>query len=339
MTNIDNGSVTYEGEASDDGTSATHNIAACPEAKLLARCGGGSNGLRWYSTDGDPGDPSYLGAFSDIYVHDAQIVLYPQDGPDSTYRGHVIGFLNGGNNGGGTNTSVWVVDFGTPNNVNPSGTVLDTVTWSAAGYSHQGWANDDFEFYWSNDETGNNNTHQVINISDLNNITLVGTFSDNNLSSSNHNNYWHEGRLYASNYKSGLRVFQTNFNGTYDEVAYFDTFPGDNGSGYDGSWSCYPFFESGTIIVSDFQSGLFVLKLDLAPVSISYPNGIPSSLGTSGGTIDIDVDLDAGFSISDVGHGLHLLGFRKLWKFERICQRWWKLHGDCSSNQRLPRRG
>ena len=301
MSNIDSGSVSYIGESTSDGTAASHNIASCPDAFLLARCGGGSNGIRWYSTQSNPASPDYLGAFQDIYVHDAQIALYPQDGPDAAYRGHVIGFLNGGYNGGGTDTSLWVVDFGTPGGgFNASGVVLDTVTWPGAGYSHQGWADDGFNFYWSNDETANNNTHQVVNISDLNNISLVGTFSDNSLSASNHNNYWHQGRLYASNYTSGLRVFETKFNGTYEEVAYFDTFPGSDSSGYDGSWSCYPYFDSGTIIVSDFQSGLFVLKLDLSPVGISYPSGIPSELGTSGGSIDVAVAIEGGLTIDEV---------------------------------------
>ena len=169
MGSIDGGSVAYIGESSSNGTAATHNIAACPEAGLLARCGGGSNGLRWYST-ANPSNPNYLGAWGDHYVHDAQIVLYPNDGPDSSYRGHVIGFLNGGYNGGGTGTGISVVDFGTPNSFNPAGTTLDGVTWPGAGYSHQGWADDDFNFYWSNDETANHSTHQVIDISDLNNI-------------------------------------------------------------------------------------------------------------------------------------------------------------------------
>lgn len=299
MANIDAGTVSYLGESSSDGTSASHNVASCPEAGLLARCGGGSNGLRWYST-GNPSNPTYLGAYNDLYVHDAQIALYPSDGPDATYRGHIIGFLNGGYNGGGASTGITVVDFGTSANFNPGGTTLDQVTWPGAGYSHQGWADDGFEYYFSNDETANHSTHQVIDISDLNNITLVGTFPDNNLGSNNHNNYWRDGLLYAANYTSGVRIFETHFNGTYDEIASFDTYQSNNSSGYNGAWNVYPFFPSGTFIVSDFQQGLFVLKLDISPVSISYPNGIPSTVPSAGVGIDISIALDSGVSVDEV---------------------------------------
>ena len=299
LTDADNGNVSFVGEAASNGGTATHNIASCPEANLLARCGGGNSGLRWYSTD-NPANPSYLGEFSDIYVHDAQIALYPQTAPDTTYRGHIIGFLNGGNNGGSTNTSLWVVDFGTPTNFNPSGTVLDTVTWPGAGYSHQGWADDNFNFYWSNDETALNYTHQLIDIEDLNNIDFIASLSNGSASSVNHNNYWHEGLLYAANYTSGIRIFETLATGQINEVAYIDTYPANDGASFNGAWSVFPYFESGTVIASDFQSGLIVFGVDISPVGISYPSGIPSSVASSGGPIDIDVSLDGSIVVDEV---------------------------------------
>ena len=300
MGNIDAGSVSYLGQTSNDGTDATHNIAACPEVNLLAKCGGSSNGLRWYSTASNLSNPTYVGAFTDIYVHDAQIVRYPQDGPDSAYRGRIIGFLNGGFNGGSTDTSLWVVDFGTSSNFNPTGTVLDTISWSGAGYSHQGWADDSFTYYWSNDETALNSTHQTFNISDLNNVTFVGTLSNNNTSANNHNNYWKDGLMYAANYTSGLRVFETLSNGLIDEIAYFDTYPANDSAGFNGIWSVYPYFESGTLVLSDFQSGLIVVKLDISPVSISYPDGIPTNISTSGADIAVDVSVAGDGNVSSV---------------------------------------
>ena len=45
------------------------------------------------------------------------------------------------------------------------------------------------------------------------------------------------------------------------EVGYFDTVSaGDNEPGFDGSWSNYPYFESGVIVVTSMKEGLFVLK-------------------------------------------------------------------------------
>jgi hypothetical protein len=35
---------------------------------------------------------------------------------------------------------------------------------------------------------------------------------------------------------------------------------GDNVPGFAGSWSNYPFFSSGTIVVSSIEQGLFVVR-------------------------------------------------------------------------------
>ena len=44
------------------------------------------------------------------------------------------------------------------------------------------------------------------------------------------------------------------------EVGHFDTVPWDESVTFDGSWSNYPFFESGTIVVSSGKEGVFFLK-------------------------------------------------------------------------------
>ena len=45
------------------------------------------------------------------------------------------------------------------------------------------------------------------------------------------------------------------------ETAFFDTYPNHDNSGFNGAWNIYPFFESGNIIISDIEGGLFVVKL------------------------------------------------------------------------------
>ncbi len=45
-----------------------------------------------------------------------------------------------------------------------------------------------------------------------------------------------------------------------EEVGYFDVAPYCNSPGFQGSWSSYPYFESGTIIVQSIERGLFVVK-------------------------------------------------------------------------------
>jgi len=41
---------------------------------------------------------------------------------------------------------------------------------------------------------------------------------------------------------------------------------GDNSPGYAGSWSNYPFFESGVIVFTSMREGLFVVRRGRRPV-------------------------------------------------------------------------
>ena len=299
MSNIDNGVVSYIGESSSNGGTASHNIASVPQANLIVRCGGGSNGLRFYSTASNPNNPQFIGAWNDRYVHDACLAIYPQNGPDVAYRGRIIGFLNDGLNGGSTNTGLSIVDFGLPNAINPSGNLLSRVTWPGAGYSHQSWHNDDFTWVISNDETALNSTWQMVNITDLDNATL-GVQQSIPGTAVNHNNYVHEGRLYAANYSMGVRVLDCSNGNSMTEVAYFDTYPENDGASFNGVWNVYPYFESGTIIASDFQRGLFVLKLDLSPIGFSFPGGLPDVVPSSGASLVMETSLESGFAVDSV---------------------------------------
>ena len=44
------------------------------------------------------------------------------------------------------------------------------------------------------------------------------------------------------------------------EVGHFDTYSTNNNSGFNGSWSVYPFFASGHIVISDREQGFVLVK-------------------------------------------------------------------------------
>ena len=62
--------------------------------------------------------------------------------------------------------------------------------------------------------------------------------------------------MYESNYEAGFRVLDISNRETPVEVAFFDTDP--NGGG--ASWSNYPYFKSGTIVVTGGTTGLFIVR-------------------------------------------------------------------------------
>jgi choice-of-anchor B domain-containing protein len=68
--------------------------------------------------------------------------------------------------------------------------------------------------------------------------------------------------LYLANYTAGIRVIDVKNieNKKMSEVGYFDTYPKDNSGIFAGVWNVYPFFESGVILISDLDKGLFLVK-------------------------------------------------------------------------------
>ena len=68
--------------------------------------------------------------------------------------------------------------------------------------------------------------------------------------------------MYESNYCAGLRILDISGieNGNVTEVGFFDVAPDCERRAFRGTWSNYPYFRSGIIIVSSIERGLFILK-------------------------------------------------------------------------------
>ena len=85
-----------------------------------------------------------------------------------------------------------------------------------------------------------------------------------------HNAYVDGNLLYVAHYTEGVRIVDLSNPESPVEIAYYDTYL-PNEYGYEGCWSVFPYFESGKIIASDLQSGLFVLEHQQS-VNIEKPN-------------------------------------------------------------------
>ena len=287
MSSIDSGSVPLVNTITSGGTTDSHNVAIDEESGYLYRCGGGSDlGLRIYDLNGNPAAPAYVSTWQDRYVHDAQIVTYTS-GP---FAGKEIAFCCGGGSNGSVNTRFEVLDVTNKNNIQ----VLGTVFYPNAGYSHEGWLSEDRQYFYLGDEFDESNanldsTTYVIDVSDINNPSYVGAF-DNGNPAITHNLYTHNGYIFEANYRAGIRIFDASVSPTNPpEVAFFDTYPADDDKDYNGLWSCYPYFPSGTVIGSDRESGLFIWNVGGLLIDISFPNGTPSVLDPGGETVRVDI--------------------------------------------------
>ena len=77
-----------------------------------------------------------------------------------------------------------------------------------------------------------------------------------------HNLYIKDNLCYQSNYTAGLQVLDVSglSSNSITQVGFFDTYPQNNNTAFNGAWNIYPFFESGNIIISDIQGGLFIVR-------------------------------------------------------------------------------
>lgn len=312
LSQVDSGVVTLERTVTGQGTDATHNIAIDEDSGFLYRTGGGNNGLRIYSL-ANPGNPVFVGQYQTRYVHDAQIVTYTS-GP---FSGRQIAYCCSGFNGGGTDTGLTILDVTNKSNI----TVLSQLSYPGREYSHQGWLSEDRTRFYLGDELDegqsvSTTTTRVFDVTDPSNASYIGAF-DNGSPAIGHNMYAHNGLLFQANYTSGLRVFDIDGNDLNPtEIATFDTAPNSSSTSFNGLWSCYPYFPSGTIIGSDIERGLFVLsldgiQLDVAAPTIVDPNGesitvdvtelTPGALDPS--SLELVYDIGAGFTSIPMAQG------------------------------------
>ncbi len=218
-----------------------------PQNPMFAGC---------YLLDGGPGTAartvgSPVGA---AYVHDTQCVVY--DGPDADHQGRELCF-------NAAEDKVTIADV--TDKLNP--TTISTIDYEGVAYAHQAWVTDDHRYLLTNDEldemtNGTNTRTVVLDVTDLD-APAVHFIHEHDTASIDHNNYVRDGFVYQSNYTTGLRVFDLAGIGerTLTPHAFFDTYPYSDDPTFDGTWSNYPYFDSGTIAVSGIGEGLFLVRL------------------------------------------------------------------------------
>jgi choice-of-anchor B domain-containing protein len=220
-------------------------------------CGGGLHMIDIKN----PKDPKFVGCFADTetgrqrtgYIHDALCVMYK--GPDKRYKGHELCI-------GSNETMLSLQDV--TDKAKPR--VISRAAYPKVGYTHQGWLTEDHKYFYLDDEldetsgTVDKTRTLIWDFTDLENPKLVKEYFSKE-SASDHNQYVKGDLLYQSNYRAGLRVLSIKDPLNPKEIAYFDTDPfRPNTPGFNGAWNIFPFFKSGSIIISSMEQGLFVVK-------------------------------------------------------------------------------
>jgi len=264
---IDSGIVSDLGNITTGGNVKTHNVAINEQSGRLYRAGGGNtgtNGLRIYSL-ANPAVPVLIGSWLVRYCHDTQVVTWTEP----PYVGVEVAFCYANNTPSGGSPGLEILDVSDPANITTIGSLnlaAPPIFSHVASFSHQGWLSEDRRFIYFNDEvdeaaTGFNTSTRIIDVQDLSNPVQAGIFMNSTLAR-DHNLYTVGSRVYQANYRSGFRILDASSPLSLFEIGHFDTYPPDDLAQYNGLWSLYPYFESGTVIGSDIEKGLFVWTID-----------------------------------------------------------------------------
>jgi choice-of-anchor B domain-containing protein len=218
----------------------------------------------------NPSAPAFAGCVdADGYTHETQCVVYR--GPDAAHRDREICFSS-------NEDTLTIVDV--TNKANP--VQLSRTGYAGRGYTHQGWLTEDHTRFLLDDELDEQNRAAqnqpantrtfVWNVNDLDAPSVQGVFNGAT-AAIDHNLYVRAQHVFESNYRSGIRVLDASNvgNAALAEVAFFDVYPTDDQPQFNGTWSNYPFFASGTVLASGIEQGLFVLRPRVGmPVKIDY---------------------------------------------------------------------
>jgi choice-of-anchor B domain-containing protein len=230
----------------------------------------------------EPTAPKTAGCFSlDGYTHEAQCTIYA--GSDVTYRGHEICF----NSNEDTLTIVDVTD-------KHEQVQLSRTGYSGSAYTHQGWLTENQRFFLVDDESDERAFHHptrtwMWDVSDLDAPVLIG-YHDAEVNAIDHNLYIRGHLAYEANYRSGLHVLDLSnvADSALGEVGFFDIYPADDEPAFNGAWSVYPFFSSGSVAINGIEQGLFVLRPRVQPRG--QPTGFSLTIAEPGDPAPSDQD-------------------------------------------------
>ena len=255
LRDVKNPPVEFTSDRDYSGFGSAHNIVINEESNFAYAVGTKTfNGGPHFMDISTPFKPKEAGGFAEgTYSHDAQVVTYK--GPDVDYTDKEI--LIGSNE-----TEVVIVDVTDKDNP----VKIASIDYPNIGYTHQGWFTEDFRYFLLGDELderrqGVNTRTIIFDFTDLDNPLFHFEYFGNT-AAIDHNGYVKDNLFFQANYTNGVRIIDITDieNKSIKEVGFFDTYPADNNTAFNGAWNVYPYFPSGNIIISDINNGFFVIR-------------------------------------------------------------------------------
>ena len=221
----------------DPNWSTSHSLFIDEHGRLyIFGASSGNGGTIMYDLTQDPMAPVEVGQYDPSYIHDG----FARG--DTLYAAHII------------NGYFTIVDVSDPQDP----IVLGQHS-TPNFFTHNVWLDASGDHLFTTDERWNAYVASY-DISDPTDIQYLGRLqSDPGSNSIPHNTYWlPSGHLVQSYYTYGVTIYDASRPHNLVEVGHYDTSP-LSGGGFFGAWGVYPFFDSGRLIISDIEEGLFIL--------------------------------------------------------------------------------
>lgn len=132
-------------------------------------------------------------------------------------------------------------------------------------YNHSSCLSPDFTTLYVCEEVPDGRPIKVVDVSNISSPALIDTFHTN-INNTPHNPFLLDSLLIIAAYQDGVYIYNVSNASTPVLMGYFDTYPANPPGTYPwppyaGAWAAYPYLPSGTLLVSDMQSGLFCLDI------------------------------------------------------------------------------
>jgi len=235
----------------------------------LVGCDLNNGGAVILNVDRPNGEPEFIAYGPDIYAHDAYVVS------NKMYLSEI------------TEGDMAIYDVTDKQQIQELGRQPTPIR-----YTHNIWLNDDETIAFTTEERPNApvtayDITELDNIQELDQYRSVGSLGSGVIPHNVH--VWNE-YLLVSYYTDGGKIVDASRPENLIEVGNFDTWLGSDG-GFNGAWGMYPFFPSQTVVVTDIQNGLYVLKPNY--VRACWLEGIVTDSLTGANLSGVTVEIDS----------------------------------------------
>jgi choice-of-anchor B domain-containing protein len=221
------------------GYSRTHTISQ--SGPYLYMNGGdyGVGGIFVLDLSVNPSAPAKRGEWETEYIHDCRVF-------NDTIWG--AGIFDG---------NIYVIDAVNKDSLN---LIVNWLNIPQPGPHNTALSADGNHLFVTDEISGNPRLLKVWDVDNVMNPVQVATWQPTGITSSIvHNIETYGNYAVVAHYTAGVRILDITTPSSPVELAWYDTYPSNNGFTYDGCWGVY-MFPSGKIIASDRQTGLYVLR-------------------------------------------------------------------------------